>query len=1020
MGHATYLDYADSFSDGVNRNTFAFTTSATDGEGSTSTTKYNYDFGAVTRTHAPSSGTGAGVNYVDVVRDYYPDGRLQAATVLPGNTYQRWVYDDNAGYVHTYATITGTTQADEFHSWVIRDGVGRARLSASDHPGSAGGFTGRYVIYDKMGRASEQSNPTEIDQNWNPVGDDTLNASQNTGGWRVTLQTHDWQGRPRVTTNADGTTRVLSYGGCGCAGGEVATAQDEHGRQRRYTKDMLGRLARVEELNWNGTVYSTTLYSYNARDQFTEISQQGQLRTFDYDGHGRLWHKTTPEQGQTTYTYHADDTVNVITDARGATATYGYNGRHQVASVDYEVPNSSVATTQDVGYLYDAAGNRFWMSDGEGSTFSHYDTLGRMDWEERNISGVGSYRLNYEYNPAGELKEVRFPWQFGGGNVKFTYGYDKAGRLNSVGGSGYAGVTSYAGSITYRAFGAVKGMNYGDTKSLSTSYDRRLRPTKWDVPGVLGYKYYYDDFNEHTGRVTFAQHITPATAGLDRSQTSSSLDRSYEYDNAGRLLISHAGAEARAHSFSGQWGTADGHYSQGYDYDAWGNLTHRYGWGGEVQQGSPASSTDLYYTYSNNRRSGFTYDAVGNLTFDGGQHFTYDAQGSQVAVDWMNIQQGYDGDGLRVRRTATGTVPARYLRSSVLGGQVLAELNQIGGVWEWVRGYVYGGAGLLAVQQGNAVSFIHEDPVTKSKRVTDTGGNVQQSATEFDPFGADAGGTNKTFQPRQFTTYERDPNGTDEAMFRRYNRWHARFDQPDPSDGSYDLTDPQSFNRYAYTQNDPVNFTDPTGLTRCFTMTNGHDSWLSCVDDGRPNEVYVDGKLVTDHLTVRGNLDGVSGMMGSGTEHMRSEWGTDDEGGGVGASNLSGGGPQEPAPIRLPPLPFSKCFNSYKFSSNFTGTSRTIAEVVEVGSELSLAGDIAATAYKMNARSAYIGGTTNRYGSGLNYVFRRVADSVGSSTLKGTLTKIGNRITPPLAIVGAFTAGYNLSVAVQCGLGVLN
>jgi hypothetical protein len=49
-------------------------------------------------------------------------------------------------------------------------------------------------------------------------------------------------------------------------------------------------------------------------------------------------------------------------------------------------------------------------------------------------------------------------------------------------------------------------------------------------------------------------------------------------------------------------------------------------------------------------------------------------------------------------------------------------------------------------------------------------------------------------------------------MHRRYNRWHARFDQPDPYDGSYDLTNPQSFNRYSYVQNDPVNFVDPTGL----------------------------------------------------------------------------------------------------------------------------------------------------------------------------------------------------------------
>jgi hypothetical protein len=38
------------------------------------------------------------------------------------------------------------------------------------------------------------------------------------------------------------------------------------------------------------------------------------------------------------------------------------------------------------------------------------------------------------------------------------------------------------------------------------------------------------------------------------------------------------------------------------------------------------------------------------------------------------------------------------------------------------------------------------------------------------------------------------------------------FSQPDPYEGSYDLGNPQSFNRYAYVQNDPVNFVDPSGL----------------------------------------------------------------------------------------------------------------------------------------------------------------------------------------------------------------
>jgi hypothetical protein len=47
---------------------------------------------------------------------------------------------------------------------------------------------------------------------------------------------------------------------------------------------------------------------------------------------------------------------------------------------------------------------------------------------------------------------------------------------------------------------------------------------------------------------------------------------------------------------------------------------------------------------------------------------------------------------------------------------------------------------------------------------------------------------------------------------RSYHGWWARFNEPDPWDGSYDLTDPQSFNRYAYVRNDPVNYVDPDGL----------------------------------------------------------------------------------------------------------------------------------------------------------------------------------------------------------------
>jgi RHS repeat-associated protein len=103
--------------------------------------------------------------------------------------------------------------------------------------------------------------------------------------------------------------------------------------------------------------------------------------------------------------------------------------------------------------------------------------------------------------------------------------------------------------------------------------------------------------------------------------------------------------------------------------------------------------------------------------------------------------------------------------------------------------------------------------VTKSQRITDSAGNINYTV-DLDPWGSETGRTsgNAAFQPHRFTSYERDANAGDDAMFRRYQSAWTRFSQPDPYEGSYDLTDPQSFNRYAYVQNDPVNFVDPSGL----------------------------------------------------------------------------------------------------------------------------------------------------------------------------------------------------------------
>jgi RHS repeat-associated protein len=826
--HQSNISYADNFSQGANTlNTRAYPTQMTindpdnnpgnDPDTYSTHVKYNYDLGTVYLTTNPK---GAAQK-----NQYDSAGRLLRVTsVVGGNDgfYTRYEYDPNWGHTRSYTP----NEAGEAYTNSIVNGAGQVWLFVASHPNSTGGYLATQTKYDALGRAVEQSNPTEITGGGYPTGDDAA-------GYRFTKQAYDWKGRPTLTTfpvvtgQSLGNTKELTYGGCGCAGGETTTYRDERGRLRKLYKDVLGRLAKVEELHINATLYSTTTYTYNMRDQIININQQGQVRTMEYDGHGRLWKRTTPEQGLTTYLYNKDDTTQSITDARGVTTSFVHSHRHLLKQVNYTVPTGSGASpTSNVAYEYDAVGNRTSMTDGLGSMSYVYNTLSQLVSEKRTFNGVtgpnsGGFQLSYQYNLAGQLKRVTNPF-----NAQVAYTYDANGRVTDVKGTdenGYAtymGVPNYALNLRYRAFGGLKGLTYGNNKTLALNYDERLRLKTWDVQGVLGWNYSYNNFYENTHRVTYAKNISNyGTVNGDPT-----LDRSYEYDHVGRLLYAHTGVEARSLVGESTAGVDYGSYSQHVSYDVFGNHTARVGWGGIF-----GSSTNHSQSFQNNRRDGLTYDAAGNLTNDGAQ-YTYDALGQQTngvyPAGWggyanYSLQQSYDGDGLRGKKVDNGT-PTYYLRSTVLGGQVVAEMTYQG---NWDRGYVYLGGQLLLVQSGGVPKWVHQDPITKSQRLTDFYGNLQ-AVVDLDPWGGETSRSwQQWHQPHRYTSYERDGNGNDQAMFRQYNSYWQRFNQPDPYEGSYDTANPQSLNRYAYVQNDPVNLVDPSGLNAqaggtCFTYGN--------------------------------------------------------------------------------------------------------------------------------------------------------------------------------------------------------
>ena len=755
LGHQKSVSYADSFSDGNNYNTFAYPTTVTDPDGYTSTIKYNYTMGVLASTRTPSSGTTqsgpTAITYLEQALAYDSAGRLARATNQNNQAYRRLDYGPN--YTQSFGSVNSV--ADEGYSVEVYDGAGRVRVRGASHPGSSSGYSATDTKYDVMGRVFKQSNPAEVTASWSPTGDDAA-------GWVYTEQAYDWKGRPTITTNPDTTTSQADYTGCGCAGGEVVTITGESvpipgttqtgNRRQKIYKDVLGRVVKTEVLNWDGSVYSTVTNKYNARDQVTRVRQymsaapvpepeaEGsnyQTTTLEYDGYGRLWRQHVPAQDAgkyTTFEYYADDTLKKSTDARGASATFSYNPRHLVSDIAYNAP-SGITPTAAVSFAYDAAGHRTSMSDGSGSTTYQYNALSQLESETRTFTGLtGTFTLSYSYNLAGELKSITDPF-----NSRIDYAYDNSGRLTGVTGTSFGNITLYATGAKYRAWGALKSLDYGDTKTLTVGYNGRLQPNSFEVPGVLkkSYEYYEDGSLKKIN---------------DLLEVNSKYDRLYKYDHVGRVKEALSGVEARGGTSANGM---DRMYNETFQYDALNHLTVRT----TSHWNQNYSSTD---SFQNDRRTGGTYDEDGRELLSPELNYTYDAAGNLISFgDLSTSQTGQrmDGDGRVVwsqRQSFNEQTwqwqtekTAYYVNSSVLGGAPVTEVDANGGK---VRTLVYAGGSVLAWQMKgytgspDYVLWEHRDASGVSFRTTNSAGQemwqgaVDEYLTyaEYDPAGADA------------------------------------------------------------------------------------------------------------------------------------------------------------------------------------------------------------------------------------------------------------------------------------------
>ena len=202
---------------------------------------------------------------------------------------------------------------------------------------------------------------------------------------------------------------------------------------------------------------------------------------------------------------------------------------------------------------------------------------------------------------------------------------------------------------------------------------------------------------------------------------------------------------------------------------------------------------------------GYTHDAAGNVTNDGLHTYTYDAENRVVSVDGGGTgQYSYDQANQRYKKVTVGST-THYIWQ---GSKVIAEHS--GSTGAVLIDYVYSGARMIAKVEGGTTQYFLRDRLSTSL-VLDTGGNVLGRQAHL-PFGEDFGESG-TQEKHHFTSYERDgESGLDYAINRGYSPNLGRFQQADPYRASGYIVDPQSWNRYTYSRNNPIDFMDPLGL----------------------------------------------------------------------------------------------------------------------------------------------------------------------------------------------------------------
>ncbi len=298
----------------------------------------------------------------------------------------------------------------------------------------------------------------------------------------------------------------------------------------------------------------------------------------------------------------------------------------------------------------------------------------------------------------------------------------------------------------------------------------------------------------------------------------------YQYDDASRLLsVTQPGGDTVSYTYDGHGNRLSMTYPNGktaeYVYDGMDRLISVKGVDGVTTTYEYDALGRRTKTAGGKETTEYTYDEVGDLigqTATGTTRYTYNA---------LNLLQSYTGeDGY----TETYTYNANRLLSSVTTPESTTNLT-----WDILYGdgvvisettgkkttdYTYGLERISAQTGSNRTEYIYDARGSVAAEVSynnawytfgGTLGWKNISSKSYTPFGEQIGEAVSGFGYNG--EYYNAVTGQIYLCARFYEPEMNRFSQKDIL--RCDAANPVSLNRYAYVQNDPVNFIDPSGMS---------------------------------------------------------------------------------------------------------------------------------------------------------------------------------------------------------------